>query len=341
MSSSENQRFARLIQCFERGDADQVKKLLGGHPQLLQRDNLLGRAVRHGDLAMVKLVRRLGGGDLQKALGYTIYGAKREIAEFLIAEGAVMSLAGGEDSIIVGACELLDPASARMALALAAEPLSASVAKQCAAMLVSTYCRNPAGKRDCLELIRQTGFSYPDTAPMALHRGRLDLLERHLAADPKLFSRRFRERDVYPAELGVQPGDGLHLAPLDGVGLLHMAVEYDEREILAWAVARGADVNLPAAVDGQGFGGHTPLFHTTVSYTFQDGDKARLLLDSGAEPNHRVDLRKQLKHMGRADLEEPRVFRQVTAIGFARAFQCPWWVSEASIEEIEARGGVA
>ena len=33
-------------------------------------------------------------------------------------------------------------------------------------------------------------------------------------------------------------------------------------EILHWLLARGANANATAAIDADGFGGHTPLFHT-------------------------------------------------------------------------------
>lgn len=44
-----------------------------------------------------------------------------------------------------------------------------------------------------------------------------------------------------------------------------MCCDYDEFEIAKWLIAKGADVNAQAAVDADGFGGHTPLFSTVVS----------------------------------------------------------------------------
>ena len=45
------------------------------------------------------------------------------------------------------------------------------------ALVLETYCRNPEGKHRCLELFAERGVDLPDTPPMALHRGRLDLLQ--------------------------------------------------------------------------------------------------------------------------------------------------------------------
>ena len=44
-----------------------------------------------------------------------------------------------------------------------------------------------------------------ETPAMALHRGRIDLLEAHLDHDRSLRERRFEEREVYPPGLGIEP----------------------------------------------------------------------------------------------------------------------------------------
>ena len=61
-----------------------------------------------------------------------------------------------------------------------------------------------------------------------------------------------------------QDGLGLHWTPIDGATLLHLAVDFHEREMFDWLLAHGADVNARAAVDPDGFGGHTPLFNAVV-----------------------------------------------------------------------------
>ena len=70
------------------------------------------------------------------------------------------------------------------------------------ALLLETYSRNPEGKHRCLELMVEHGITLPDTPPMAVHRGRLDLLERHLGADPSLLRRTFSHTELFPPELG-------------------------------------------------------------------------------------------------------------------------------------------
>ena len=139
--------------------------------------------------------------------------------------------------------------------------------------------------------------------------------------------------------MGVKLRDGLHWAPLEGATLLHMAVEYYEAEIAQWLIDRGADVNARAAVDAEGFGGHTPLFHTTVTLGPKVDTPARLLLRNGADPNARATFRKRLSMMGDVEKEQLREFHDATAIDFARQFQEPGWVNEAAIAAIREHGG--
>jgi hypothetical protein len=207
-------------------------------------------------------------------------------------------------------------------------------------MLLSTYSRNPSNKHACIERLIREGVEAPDTPVMALDWGRIDLLSKHLQHDPALFGRTYAESEIYPSEFGIVPGDGLHLAPLHGSTLLHMAVEFDERDLLQWMLENGADPNVCSEVDEEGYGGHIPLFHTSVSYTWRDASKAKTLLEAGANPNHRATLRKQLRYIGQQHLERMYEFHDVTCTGFARQFQVQRWVSSASIKVVEGYGGI-
>jgi ankyrin repeat protein len=208
-------------------------------------------------------------------------------------------------------------------------------------MLICTYSRNARGKHACLEVVANAGFDLPDTPAMAFHRGRVDLLDAHLDRDPSLLEHRFEEREIYPSELGIEPGAGLHVTPINGGTLLHLAMEFDDIEMARWLIERGADVNAVAARDTDGFGGHTPLFHTAVTLASPDDSKARLLLDHGANPNARATIRKQLRDMGTPEKEIMHEFHNVTPIGYARQFQEPAWVNGPAVAFIAERGGTA
>jgi ankyrin repeat protein len=200
------------------------------------------------------------------------------------------------------------------------------------ALILQTYSRNPEGKHQCLELAATHGIALPDTPPLAIHRGRIDLLERHTDA----INERFSHADIYPPALGCDAdhSKALHGTPLAGGGLLHLAVDNDEIEIAQWLLAHGADVNLRAALDADGFGGHTPLFACVVSQPYRVGrhsSMARLLLDHGADPTVRASLRKRLRYVEDETMQE---YRDVTPLAWGEQFHDQDWVDRDAMRLI-------
>lgn len=281
-------------------------------------------------------VHQGGDGPLMRA---ALSDARIPMMELLVAHGAdVNARWGGSYPIVCGACECLAAESLKWLIVHGADFNAGSTNYgDCVGMLVGTYSREPEGKHGCLEVFAEAGFAFPDTAPMAIHRGRIDLLSACVERDPSLLHRHFAESEIFPAELGIGRGQGLHGTPLDGVTLLHMAIEFHEEEIARWLIERGADVNARAAVDAEGFGGHTPLFHATVTLPPRTDSLARLLLAKGCDPTIRTTLRKQLVDMGDPELERMVEFHNVTAVEFARQFQAPRFINEAAIVAIEGR----
>jgi hypothetical protein len=211
------------------------------------------------------------------------------------------------------------------------------------AMLLETYSRNPAGKHQCLELFAEHEVALPDTAPMAVHRGRVDLLEEHLKRDPDLFRQTFSHEEIYPPELGCHTDEtlALHGTPLAGATLLHLCVDNDELELAEWMIKCGADVNALARIDADGFGGHTALFGCVVSQPYRVGLRsddvfARLLLDHGADPNIRASLGKELRFVGDKTMHE---YRGVTPLSWGERFHDQDWVSKQVMRLITDRGG--
>lgn len=93
---------------------------------------------------------------------------------------------------------------------------------------------------------------------------------------------------------------------------------YDEMEIARRLLEQGADPNARAAVDAEGFGGQTPLFHAIVTLGDRSDAKARLLLEYGADPNVRATFRNQLKDMGDPEKERMVIFHEATPTQYAR-----------------------
>jgi hypothetical protein len=219
--------------------------------------------------------------------------------------------------------------------------------------LLGTDSRRPRDKHRILEMYVEHGFEPPDTPVMALHRGRIDLLEAHLARDPDLLTRTFDIADVYPfapACAGQPQTDDRYTAqgtPVHGTTLLHISVYFDETEIAEWLLDRGMDPDAPAAIDSDGFGGYTALYSTVVSqhnfwvnYGKGQPDEARftrLLLDRGAGANVRASLRARLEEgHGGGPLRE---YPDVTPLGWGERFDASIFVSRESLRLIEARGG--
>jgi hypothetical protein len=203
------------------------------------------------------------------------------------------------------------------------------------AMLLGTYCRNSQGKHECLELLAAHGVVLPDTPTMAVHRGRIDLLEQHLQTDPGLVHRTFSLQEIYPecADYDANGnGLGIHGTPLVGTTLLHLCVDQDEPEMLQWLLEHGADANVKASVDANGFGGHTPLFGCVVTAPgmHREVRLAQLLVDHGADPNARASLRK-----------DGREYRDVTPMSWGKRFHDRDVVNEPVMRLIAERGGRA
>jgi ankyrin repeat protein len=117
-----------------------------------------------------------------------------------------------------------------------------------------------------------------------------------------------------------------------------MAVDYDEYELLEWMLDKGADPNALAAVDSDGFGGHTALFGCVVSQPYRANRSgherfAKLLLSRGADPTIRASLRKQLRFAQDETLHE---FRNVNCIEWGEKFQVQAWVNPRALALIRA-----
>lgn len=338
----------RVTDAIWRGDVEAVREMILKDPRLLHDDARglpsnwgppMSYAANIGQNAIIEMLRGLGANDLQRAFDRACLQGQLETARRLYAMGA-----RPEPNALMGPCETLNDSGLNFLLELGA-PMQDKEGNRLApvALLLQTYSRYPQGKHRCLEIMAEQGIALPDTPPMAVHRGRIDLLEQHLRRDPQLFSRTFSHEEIFPPELGCSADHSLalHGTPLAGATLLHICIDYDEAEILRWMIERGANVNAKAAVDADGFGGHTPLFSCVVSQSYRcyrqvDGDLTRLLLDHGADPNARASLRKRLRFVKDDSLHE---YRNVTPLSWGERFHDQDWVNRKAMQLIAERGG--
>jgi hypothetical protein len=341
----------RLIDAIWRDDVDAIRDLVLKHPRLIkemargtQQCNWgppMSYAANLGRNRIIAMLGELGATDWQFAFDRAALQGQLDTARQLYAMGARPQL-----DAVMGPAETQNGSGMAFLLELGATISDAHGDRLApVAMVLETYSRNPKGKHQCLELFAQHGIELPDTPPMAVHRGRMDLLEEQLRRDPELLNRTFSHQENYPPELGCHADHSLalHGTPLEGATLLHLCVDNDEIEIARWMIERGADVNAKAAVDADGFGGQTALFGCIVSQPYRvglrrDAGFARLLLDHGADPNVRASLRKRLRFV--AD-ETTHEYRDVTPRTWGERFHDQDWVSKPALQLVAERGGLA
>jgi hypothetical protein len=336
----------RLIDAIWRDDATAVRKLVTGQPALLHEDARgvkgnwgppMSYAANLGRNTIIAMLRDLGAEDLDFAFNRAALQGQISTARRLYDMGA-----RPQPGAVMGPAETLNAEGLAFLLELGAELADENGDRLApVALVLQTYCRNPAGKRGCLEMFARHGIELPDTAPIAVHRGRVDLLEAHLRRDPDLLGRTYSHTEIFPPAVGCDADESLalHATPLAGATLLHMCVDYDEPELAEWLIAHGADVNVKAAVDDTGFGGHSPLFSCVVvqSQRLRRTDQfARLLLDHGADPNLRASLRKRLRFV---DDESMHEYRDVTPLAWGERFHDRSFTSPAAMKLIRERGG--
>ena len=346
----------RLADAIWRDDIDEVRTLITQNPVLVREDVLIRTdsnwgppmtyAANLGRNAIIRLLHSHGATDLKSAAGRAALQGKAETFRMILELAGrppvdKFSLAGPAYTLSVEGTAVIFMLGARV-------DGPHGVDHNTMEHLLGTESRNPAAKHRILEMYVEHGFEPPDTPVMALHRGRIDLLEAHLARDPDLFTRTFDIADVFPlAPACSREPYTAQGTPVHGTTLLHLAAYFDELEIAAWLLDRGMDPNARAAIDADGFGGYTALFSTAVSqhnfwvnYGKGQPDEARftrLLLDRGADPNVRASLRARLEEgHGGGPLGE---YRDVTPLGWGRQYVARIFMSAESLRLIEERGG--
>lgn len=344
----------RLIDAIWRDDVDAVRALVVKHPNLLHenagiRDNNWGPPLSYaanlGRDRIIVMLRELGATDLERAFARATLQSRVGTARML---HAMLDAPKPPSGALGGPAYTLSASGTALVFELGGKVYDDdgnSIAP--VDVVLETDSRNPAAKHAILEMYVEHGLELPDTPTMALHRGRLDLLEAHLRRDPGLLRRTFTHEEIYPPALRCH-ADPLATqgTPLAGTTLLHLCVDYDEIDIAKWLLARGMNVDERAAIDADGFGGHTALFGTVVSqpnfwmnYTGQAqvAPFTQLLLDHGVDPNIRASLRKQL-HPGYGP-DTVHEYRDVTPLSWGQRFHAKIFVSAPAMHLIAEAGG--
>jgi len=346
----------RLADAIWRDDLEMVRALVTGNSALIHEHVLIRTdsnwgppmtyAANLGRDRIVRLLHSHGARDFESAAGRAALQGKADTVRMIY---DLMGRPSLDKWTLAGPAYTLSVEGTAVLLALGARVVGPEgVDRNTMEHLLGTDSRNPPAKHRILEMYVEHGFEPPDTPVMALHRGRIDLLEMHLARDPDLLTRTFDIADVYPlAPACSREPYTAQGTPVHGTTLLHIAAYFDEVAIAEWLLDRGMDPDAPAAIDADGFGGYTALFSTVVSqhnfwvnYGKGQPDEARftrLLLDRGAAPNVRASLRARLEEgHGGGPLRE---YPDLTPLGWGERFDASIFVSRESLRLIEARGG--
>jgi hypothetical protein len=350
----------QLVHAIWEDDIATVRTLIEKNPQLLHESALIrdsnwgppmSYAANLGRDEIIRMLHQMGAKDLEHATGRATLqgkiGTARMLHEFL-------GRPKPPDDCLGGPAYTLSVSGTALMLELGARVVDDNGRRLAPVdVVLETDSRKPEAKHQILEMYVKAGLGLPDTPTMAIHRGRIDLLEAHLRRDPGLLRRTFSIEEIYPPDLGCHDEVlATHGTPLGGATLLHLCADYDELAIARWLLDHGMDVDTPAAIDADGFGGHTALFATVVSQPNfwmnhnglpQVAPFTELLLQHGANPNARASLRKRL-HPGYApkfDTERMYEYRDVTPIGWGQRFHAKVFVSKPAMKLIAERGGAA
>jgi ankyrin repeat protein len=230
-------------------------------------------------------VHQGGDGPLMRA---ALFGHRIPMMELLVSRGADVNAEwNGYFPILFSPCETVEPAPIQWLLNHGANPNCAKPDRKYPGtaldQVILSYGRS-IQLGACIDILLDAGgvTKYAVPPVLDLLRGRMDLLAKHLDADPTLVNTRFPHLDI-----GIT---GARRLSLRGATLLHVAAEYGIPAAATSLLDRDADVNARALVDETGVGGQTPIFHAVTQYGDWGLPVAQLLLDRGADLSVRVKL---------------------------------------------------
>jgi hypothetical protein len=230
----------QLVDAIWRDDPDSVRALITRNAALIKEHVLvrtdsgwgppMSYAANLGRDRIIRLLHQHGARDLEPAAGRAALQGKVDTVR-LIYELAgrpsldKLSLAGPAYTLSVEGTAVLFMLGVRL---VGLEGVDRNTMEH----LLGTDSRNPAAKHRILEMYVEHGFEPLDTPVMALHRGRIDLLEAHLAGDPDLLTRTFDIADLFPlAPACARDPYTAQGTPVHRTTLLHIAAYFDELDI--------------------------------------------------------------------------------------------------------------
>jgi Ankyrin repeats (many copies) len=134
--------------------------------------------------------------------------------------------------------------------------------------LINMYTRGPAFKH-CMKLFVDYGLEFNDKALLAVLLDDAGMLDDLLTSNKEAVTKTYSLQCTF--------------TPLFEATLLHVCAEYNHLSCAQVLVKHGADINAKAGVDENGFGGHTPIFHTVNQHDNKSMDMLKFLLSQNAD----------------------------------------------------------
>jgi hypothetical protein len=134
--------------------------------------------------------------------------------------------------------------------------------------LISEYTRSPRFK-DCVKAFADHGLDFDDKILLSVLLDDAKSLDHHINNSPEVISKKYTLRCAY--------------TPIYEATLLHICAEFNHLSCAEILVKHGADINVIAGVDENGFGGQTPIFHTVNQNSNQSIDMLNYLLSKSAD----------------------------------------------------------
>ena len=199
----------KLVDAIWEDDIETVRNLVTKNPHLIHESALIRKsnwgapmsyAANLGRDEIIEMLHKMGATDHMHALDRAALQSKVSTAKLL--HKMLGSPIPPPDSLGGPAYTLSVPGTQLM-LEMGVKAVGENGERLAPVdVVLETDSRNPEAKHRILELYAEHGVELPDTPVMALHRGRIDLLEKHLRLDPALLGRTFTHEEIYPPEFG-------------------------------------------------------------------------------------------------------------------------------------------
>lgn len=134
--------------------------------------------------------------------------------------------------------------------------------------LITEYPRGPKFK-ECVKVFVDYGLTFDDKILLAVLMDDATLLEAQLSNNKEALKNKYTFDCAF--------------TPLYEASLLHICAEFNHLACAKILVNHGADINVTAGVDENGFGGQTPIFHTVNQNSNICIDVMKFLISQSAD----------------------------------------------------------